>query len=83
MLLISTAKSSRMPSLQASLRRKRLRVAIAVRTWAAEESVAVWNWASKYFINVCFSLSLVLWRRNWRWALCGTRERGPAPRLLA
>jgi hypothetical protein len=29
------------------------RVAIAVRTWAAEECVAVWNWASKYFIRVC------------------------------
>ena len=27
------------------------RVAIAVRTWAAEESIAVWNWASKYFIQ--------------------------------
>jgi hypothetical protein len=27
------------------------RAAIAVRTWAAEECVAVWNWASKYFIR--------------------------------
>jgi hypothetical protein len=32
-------------------RTRQRKVAIAVRKWAAEESVAVWNWASKFFIN--------------------------------
>lgn len=31
------------------------RVAIAVKTWSGEESVFVWNWAKKYFIQVRLS----------------------------
>jgi hypothetical protein len=36
------------------------RVAIAVRSWASEESVFVWTWAQKYFIRVRVANNSVL-----------------------